>query len=448
MSDRIPDPPWAEPDYTEDLMFARLARASYGSREEIMASMIGAPSQPFRLPTNWSLLGKDELHHPDNFRSNPDTSFTAATFEQEALYRQRLVVAVRGSDELADWAWNPLKPAEPAGPNVALAADGNLVGLVTGLPMGDKTKEQIAWLQQKPLPDWSPAFDDLLDYGLEIQRKYGDKGYEIEVTGHSLGGAGAQLLSHTFGWGGRTFDPAGAQNILASEGYEKWLGRNGITPKGAPAYDPQRPQNTGLLNYTVNDSVPSQNTGPHIGATEPITALGGRENIEDYMKYGVSKLAGLPLAGPAVARAAGIGGPWVSMVMKGTSEGLDATERHDMDRIVRVFESAAEKDKLQQWGQTDPDAPGLQPSLRAGKGRSPTDDLLDRAFDAYMSNDDRAFSKVMDEYRQTPDGLAWAQEQAQFSASLREQERIEAQQRESQQAEQQRMARQGPVMRM
>lgn len=313
-----------------------------------MASHIGRGA--FRMPTNWSLLGRDELRHPDNFRANADSGFAAVTFEREAIHSRRLVVAVRGSDDKADWAWNPLKPTEPAGPNMALAADGDLVGLVAGVPLGDKPKQQVAWLQQKALPAWSKAFDDLLDYGLEMERKYGAQGYEIEVAGHGMGGGGAQLLSYTFGWGGRTFDAAGAANLIESPAYKAWLKENGVTPKGAPKYDPDSPQDVNLLNYTVNDSAPSQHTGPHIGRTEPITALGGREGFDDYAKYGVSKVAGIPLLGPAVTRGAGFSGPWISMMMKGANEGLDATERHDMDRIIRVFERAAEKDKLQQWG--------------------------------------------------------------------------------------------------
>ncbi|GHE42246.1 phospholipase effector Tle1 domain-containing protein [Vulcaniibacterium thermophilum] len=52
--------------------------------------------------------------------------------------------------------------------------------------------------------------------------------------------------------------------------------------------------------------------------------------------------------------------------------------------------------------------------------RSPADDLLDRALAAYMSDDGRAFSQVMAEYRRTPDGQAWERQQAEFVRVLRE----------------------------
>lgn len=83
-----------------------------------------------------------------------------------------------------------------------------------------------------------------------------------------------------------------------------------------------------------------------------------------------------------------------------------------------------------------------------GRIQPPDNELFDRAFAAYMGDDDRAFARVMGEYRQSASGQAWAQEQQLFSASLREQEQQAALQREAALAEQLRTVQSGPVMRM
>lgn len=64
-----------------------------------------------------------------------------------------------------------------------------------------------------------------------------------------------------------------------------------------------------------------------------------------------------------------------------------------------------------------------------GDSRSPADDLLDRALAAYLADDGRRFSQVMDEYRRTPDGVAWERQQSEFVRSLREQEAMDQAQR-------------------
>lgn len=88
------------------------------------------------------------------------------------------------------------------------------------------------------------------------------------------------------------------------------------------------------------------------------------------------------------------------------------------------------------------------PHLKPG---SELDRLFDNAIGAYLGNDDRALTRVMDEFRRSPDGQAWAQEQQQYSQAMREQERQTEQQRQAELAEQQRAQEQasrqrGPVL--
>lgn len=85
---------------------------------------------------------------------------------------------------------------------------------------------------------------------------------------------------------------------------------------------------------------------------------------------------------------------------------------------------------------------------KTGRVQGPAGDLVDRAFAAYMGHDDRALGKVMDEYRLSPAGRIWSQEQQQFSASLREQEQQQTLQREAALAEQKSAAQASPAMRM
>src|SRR3546814_12377021 len=88
----------------------------------------------------------------------------------------------------------------------------------------------MAELQKRLYPgdQWHPQFDDALDYARRIRDKYEPLGYTFEAVGHGPGGSEAQLVAHTFGWGGRTFDALGAQNLTESRGYASWLANNGV----------------------------------------------------------------------------------------------------------------------------------------------------------------------------------------------------------------------------
>src|SRR3546814_2917804 len=95
----------------------------------------------------------------------------------------------------------------------------------------------MAELQKRLYPgdQWHPQFDDALDYARRIRDKYEPLGYTFEAVGHGLGGSEAQLVAHTFGWGGRTFDALGAQNLTESRGYASWLANNGVRSEEHPS---------------------------------------------------------------------------------------------------------------------------------------------------------------------------------------------------------------------
>lgn len=369
---------YAQPDYRHDLELAMLARAVYAPREEISYLMTGTydpNSNKPTLPLNWSLLGQDGMGNPDSFQDeNTRTGFVAAAFEGPDKH---IVIAFRGSDNDKDWFDFKNKKA---GPNVALAADGDLLKEL-GLPVrGETPHAQAAAVQSAALPDWHAQFQQALEYVNEIQMKY--PGHTIEVTGHSLGGSLAQLTSHAFGLDGRAFDPAGAHNILDSQEYKGWCKANGIERNGAarelglPMHEPD------FVNYLVNDSLISQKSGKHIYGDHNIavTALGGREGTDAYTSYAFGKAGAVisdvldmvpPIPGIQAPKSVVTGSRGADLYRKALTES-DTLGRHDMDRIVHVFERAVEKGKLQQWGQTQPDAPveAQQAAMTPSRGMS------------------------------------------------------------------------------
>lgn len=271
MSDRVEIPPMPEfpPDYRDDYVKAQLSRAVYYNREHLIAD-----SRPKEipegavLPPGWSLLGDDRAN-PLNFRDKSDTSgFFAAAFEDE---HGRIVIAFRGTDDLGtDWSLG--LDGKPVGPNPVLAADSDLAKELGVPAKTDKTGRQLADAQEWVLhkagnPDWNDQFTQALDYVAEIRRQY--PGRRIEVTGHSLGGALAELTSYTYGLDGRAFDPPGAKNLLDSEGYRKYRERNGIERNdaalalGLPMHEPD------FVNYLVRQPGRAQVRAAHLRRQDP-----------------------------------------------------------------------------------------------------------------------------------------------------------------------------------
>lgn len=424
---RIPPSPFEGVDYGRELELARFSRVAYLDRDNVMNPDGRINPDHRHLFDEW--LGPQRWRHLDTRDFNDSSGFVAHAFIKDEPDK-RIVIAIRGSDNPADWV----------GPNVAVMRDGELLELAKSpiAPATDRTKSQMAWVQDKILTvlgnedAWHPQFQQSLDFAKEIRDTYESRGYKIELSAHSLGGAHNQVLSHTFGWDGRSFDAPGAANIVASDGYRNWLSANGITPAQAPRFKPD-PFDSGFLNYTVNNSVVSKMSGPHIGDKQSISSYVGREGVGSHVRYGLGLVGGglneTPLLGTALKAtgASRAASTVIGLAAHGSHHGVDALDRHDVHRIVAGFEKAARTGKLPTIGEHSERE--RQPLAHAGPTpktfegtplerqqqavRSlldgPADGPLTRFLDATVRGDSEAFRQAARVLCDTPEAKAWLQ---------------------------------------
>ncbi len=108
-------------------------------------------------------------------------------------------------------------------------------------------------------------FLDALKFALQIRDSdLLPPGASISVTGHSLGGALAQLAADAFGWGGVTFDAPGAGQLTDNSQFDTFLSDNGLSFGRVGA----------LTNYVITNSLFSS-VGSRIGTTPPSIDLQG-----------------------------------------------------------------------------------------------------------------------------------------------------------------------------
>lgn len=115
-----------------------------------------------------------------NQTQNPDTGYEAVAFKAP---NGEIIIAHRGSDS----------------PSIDREALGN--------PIKDWTESNLAIIKGE-VP---PQFHDADAFAQEIIQEYGS---EITHTGHSLGGALAQLAAHKNGGNAVTFDPPGTSEVI------------------------------------------------------------------------------------------------------------------------------------------------------------------------------------------------------------------------------------------
>ncbi|MFZ4524039.1 MAG: FG-GAP-like repeat-containing protein, partial [Chlorobium sp.] len=124
----------------------------------------------------------------------------------------------------------------------------------------DRTLADVA--AASPLSSWDTQFTYALQTAKMVKDKYPEAA--ITVTGHSLGGGLAQVVSQMFRFSGATFDPVGTANVAASKAFQNIAQKYGIasTGNGVPP---------DFTNYLVDGSLISGTpllTNDHLGNTE------------------------------------------------------------------------------------------------------------------------------------------------------------------------------------
>lgn len=113
---------------------------------------------------------------------------------------------------------------------------------------------------------------------------------KIYVTGHSLGGALAQVSSQMFGFDGAALDPLAAKKMLNTlefkENAEKYT--QTVMGKGMP---------DSFVNYSVVESVPSHANGAHVGRAQMVPAKD--MSLKDLAKAVAVGIVATPSAGIA-----------------------------------------------------------------------------------------------------------------------------------------------------
>ena len=122
-------------------------------------------------------------------------------------------------------------------------------------------------------------FVDALEFALAVRDRYQGQGYSISVTGHSLGGALAQLTADVFGWGGETFDAPGMEK------YRDYTARSGIYLDTFFAEHPELSfgEVKGLHNYTVWGGAISSIPGAHIGTKQEVLTSDSSQGVVGLM---------------------------------------------------------------------------------------------------------------------------------------------------------------------
>lgn len=219
----------------KDALLSQFSVLAYESKESL--------NNPANLPSGWVLVA-DEVASP----------FAAFAFRNETT--GEVVVAYRGTDGLSD-----------------LAAD-------TGILIGG----------------WDTQFQRGMDFLARLRSNTNvfPDGYDpskLLVTGHSLGGAIAQVVAQAYGLDGSTIDPGAAQRIAQTPEFQAaalaaGLPANGLGIAGS------------FTNHLVAGSIVSGGTGPHLGDVSYIPSLGftGEQAITAFLIGMVNPVAGIAYA--------------------------------------------------------------------------------------------------------------------------------------------------------
>ena len=111
------------------------------------------------------------------------------------------------------------------------------------------------------------------------------------VTGHSLGGAIAQITGQAYGLDGSTIDPGAAASIVLRQEFNDAALAAGLPPGevGMPS---------SFTNYLVADSLVSGASGVHLGQTSylPSVTFSGQQTLQAFLIGAINPVAGIAYA--------------------------------------------------------------------------------------------------------------------------------------------------------
>ena len=190
---------------------------------------------------------------------------------------------------------------------------------------------------QGAFKNWHDQFSQALEFTKWVTETYPE--VNIKVTGHSLGGSLAQVSSQMYGLKGVAFDPGGAENLMHATEFKQFARAHHLPERGLGV-----PHD--FENYIVRGSGVSHYSGEHLGHTKDISAT--------YSETLGHKVLKNPM----------VSGPIVGY-------GIDQAGRHSMERIVKVFDYAAQHQQFPTQAMVnqlvEPNAPQLAQSQTTEK---------------------------------------------------------------------------------
>lgn len=132
---------------------------------------------------------------------------------------------------------------------------------------------------------WGTQFTQGLSFVQTVASLPGVNINNILVTGHSLGGAIAQVVSYAYGLSGATIDPAAGKALLATDGFEQTVTGLGL--------DRSKFGTGTMTNWAVSGSGVSGASGDHIGTMQYVPGL-------EFSGWALLKGFALTLLNPAV----------------------------------------------------------------------------------------------------------------------------------------------------